>query len=117
MQKLLAAVPEDPSPKSLWTLNYSKKVPRASTCDNQSDSTTAPDATTKNSPRNSKSIQSRVIILPELGPDIALEDSVLREVETAWEKIVGEEKGEGFMLFEDRGERQGNDNDEAEDEF
>lgn len=39
--------------------------------------------------------------------DIALDDSVLREVEAAWEKIVGEEKGDGFMVFEDRGDVEG----------
>ena len=57
--------------------------------------------------------QSRVIILPDLGPEVALEDSVLREVEAAWEKIVVEEgKGEGgFMVFEDRGDPPDYDND------
>lgn len=62
-------------------------------------------------------MQSRVMKLPDLGPDIALEDSVLREVEAAWEKIVGKEKAEGFMVFEDRGDAEGNDNDGFEDEF
>lgn len=66
--------------------------------------------------------QPQVIILPDLGPEIALEDSVLREVEAAWEEIVGEEeKGEGFMVFEDRGDTQGydddNDNGGDEDRF
>ena len=66
--------------------------------------------------------QPRVIILPDLGPEIALEDSVLREVEAAWKKIVGEEgKGEGFMVFEDRGDAEGydddNDNGGGEDGF
>ena len=61
-------------------------------------------------------MQSRVIKLPDLGPDIALEDSVLQEVEAAWEKIVGEEKGHGggFMVFEDRGgDAESNDDDDG----
>lgn len=31
-----------------------------------------------------------------------MEDSLLDNVKDAWEKIVGEEKGDGFMVFEDR---------------
>ncbi len=57
-----------------------------------------------------------MITLAELSPDLALEDSVLQEVKAAWEKIVGEEVGEGFMLFDDRGGSDDND-DEAEDGF
>lgn len=44
----------------------------------------------------------RMIQLPDLGPDLALEDSVLRNVKAAWEKIVGEDVEAGFMIFEDR---------------
>ena len=44
----------------------------------------------------------RMIQLPDLGPDLALEDSVLRSVKAAWERIVGEDVEAGFMIFEDR---------------
>ena len=33
---------------------------------------------------------------------MVVEDSLLDNVKEAWEKIVGEEKGDGFMVFEDR---------------
>ncbi len=43
-----------------------------------------------------------MLSLSDLGPDLALEDSLLTNVKEAWEKIVGEETGEGFLIFNDR---------------
>lgn len=113
VQKLFAAVAEDPSPQPLWILNYTKIVPRDyfSTSETRSNSPATPSSDPENSIFKQ---QSRVIILQDLGPEIALEDSMLHEVEAAWEKIVGVEgKGEGFMVFDDRGDAEdydGNDN-------
>lgn len=42
---------------------------------------------------------------------------MLQEVKAAWEKIVGEERGEGFMLFEERGGGEGDDDEVADNEF
>lgn len=93
-------MPEDPKPDILWNLYYSQLTPLTSTASSAAD------------PSNSNSIRddlpsnlsndSRIIQLPCLGPDLALEDSVLRNVKAAWERIVGEERGDGFMIFEDR---------------
>lgn len=61
---------------------------------------------------------SQIIILPDLGPDLAVDDSLLDNVKDAWEKIVGEEKGDGFMVFEDReglSDEEGNANGRDED--
>lgn len=108
---------EDPSPQPLWVLNYTKKVPRASfsPSDTRPGSSIQPDSNPEDSISKQ---QSRVIILPDLGPEIAVEDSVLHEVEAAWEKIIGEEgKGEEFMVFEDRGDAENyNDDDNGADE-
>lgn len=119
VQKLLAAIPEDPNPEILWTLSYTKHVPRSQTLKEESYSTSALDPTAEHPLDNPVMVQSRVITLSELSPDLALEDSVLQEVKSAWEKIVGEEGGEGFMLFEERdgGGAGGDDDEVAENEF
>lgn len=45
---------------------------------------------------------SQIILLPDLSPKLVVDDSLLENIKDAWERIVGEEKGDGFMVFEDR---------------
>ena len=102
-------LPEDPKPDVLWSLHYSQIVsPSATPYSNQFSSNPRTDDRPSYLLDN-----SRVIRLPYLGPELALEDSVLRDVKAAWERIVGEDSGEGFMIFEDRegmgGEDEGED--------
>ena len=42
-----------------------------------------------------------ILRLPDLAPGLALEDDVLKHVQAAYNRIVGEE-GAAFMIFEDR---------------
>lgn len=45
---------------------------------------------------------SQIILLPDLSPNLVVDDSLLENVKDAWEKIMGEVKSDGFMDFEDR---------------
>ena len=121
VQKFLNAILEDTTPEILWTLSYTKQVPRSLPSEHCSDKTpSVVDPITEHRSRDqSITMQSRIIKLPELGLDLALDDSVLEEVKAAWKKIVGEEEAaKGFMLFEDRsGENEGNNADDTGDVF
>ncbi|KAF2208829.1 hypothetical protein CERZMDRAFT_48558 [Cercospora zeae-maydis SCOH1-5] len=44
----------------------------------------------------------RTIQLPQLSPDLVLEDNVMESVKAAWTQIVGEEHLDSFMRFEAR---------------
>lgn len=88
IQKFLATIPEDPQPEVLWSLEYTKQF-------------TFPNLTTSKAEKTLGS-SSQIILLPDLSPNLVVEDSLLDNVKDAWEKIVGEEKGDGFMIFEDR---------------
>lgn len=118
MDKFLAAIPEDPIPEILWTLNYTKQVPRSLLTKELAKSTSENFSVSSPPPPHGDPLpaQSRIITLPELGPDLALDDSVLLEVRAAWERIVGEEKGDGFMVFEDRGDGVGEGEDDGGDD-
>lgn len=86
ISELIASITESPTPKVLWRLQYQQRLP----------------PTLIPSP-NSIQANGRVIQVPEIPPSLALEDDVLRHVRSAWERIVPEdERGKGFMVFEDR---------------
>lgn len=87
IRKFIAAVPEDPKPDILWSLHYSQ---------------TGPLTTDQNGPKIDPLNDPRIMLLHDLNPGLALEDSVLNNVKAVWEQIVGEETGGGFMMFEDR---------------
>ena len=52
---------------------------------------------------------NEILTIPEIPPSFIIEDDVLHNVRAAWERIVGDEKGDGFMMFSDRGEGEGDD--------
>lgn len=89
IQKFLATIPEDPQPEVLWSLKYTKQY-------------TFPNLIDFKVGKPPPGSSSQIILLPDLSPNLAVEDSLLDNVKKAWEKIVGEEKGDGFMVFEDR---------------
>lgn len=88
VQKFLATIPEDPRPEVLWSLQYAKQC-------------TVPVLTTSGDGKLPGS-SSQIILLPDLSPNLVVDDSLLDNIKDAWERIVGEEKGDGFMVFEDR---------------
>ena len=90
VKTLLASVQEVPSPSILWTLQYnqiylSPEQPAAHDANVNFD----------------KISNDHVLQLPDVAPDLALDDDVLKHVQAAYERIVGQE-GAAFMLFEDR---------------
>lgn len=60
----------------------------------------------------SESMDEHIIQMPGVPPYLALEDDVLRNVRVAWERIVGDEVGRGFMNFEDRETEEGDEGDD-----
>lgn len=89
VQKFLATIPEDPQPEVLWSLEYTKQC-------------TVPALTTSGDGKPPPGSSSQIILLPDLSPNLIVDDSLLDNIKDAWETIVGEEKGDGFMVFEDR---------------
>lgn len=89
VQKFLAAIPEDPQPEVLWSFEYTKQY-------------TVPVLPTSRAGKSPSGSSSQVILLPDLSPNLILDDSLLDNIKDAWERIVGEEQGDGFMVFEDR---------------
>ena len=81
IEKLLASVHVSPKPKALWSMHYQQAVPRQPAAGSTNDHT---------------------VHMPGLPPDLVLEDDVLKDVRAAWDRIVGEDMGRGFITFEDR---------------
>lgn len=73
----------------LWSLEYTKQY-------------TVPVSPTSGGGKSHSGSSSQLILLPDLSPNLILDDSLLDNIKDAWERIVGEEKGDGFMVFEDR---------------
>lgn len=73
----------------LWSLEYIKQY-------------TVPVLPTPGAGKSAPGSSSQIILLPDLSPNLRVDDSLLDNVKDAWERIVGEEKGDGFMVFEDR---------------
>lgn len=89
VQKFLATIAEDPQPEVLWSLEYTKQY-------------TVPVLPTSGAEKIPPGSESQIILLPDLSPNLIVDDSLLDNIKDAWERIVGEEKGDGFMVFEDR---------------
>lgn len=73
----------------VWSLEYTKQY-------------TVPVSPISRAGKSPSGSSSQVILLPDLSPNLILDDSLLDNIKDAWERIVGEEKGDGFMVFEDR---------------
>lgn len=82
---------EDPKPEILWTLHYTQyyTVPSVTNSDS-SDEVSSPGS------------ENRILQLPDVALDLAVEDSVLENVKQVWREIVGTVAGEEFLMFEDR---------------
>lgn len=116
IQSFLATVEKHP-PEILWSLHYTQQytLPSLATAPTFSHTRSSIDS---NQPTPSVK-EDRIIQIPDQNPGLALEDSMLKNVRETWEKIVGEDIGEGFMVFEDReglGEGGGDDDEEEEEE-
>ena len=80
VESLLSSVSEEPKPECLWHMQYSQQMHYMSGVHSD----------------------SGVITLPDISPKLSLDDHVLNDVRSAWEQIVGDDKGDGFMKFEER---------------
>ncbi|KAL9128149.1 MAG: hypothetical protein Q9217_003123 [Psora testacea] len=80
--EFLNSVHEDPRPQVLWCMHYTQDMLQSPV-----------------TPTNSK---PEILKISEVTSSFVLEDDLLRNVRTAWECVVGEEKGDGFMTFADR---------------
>lgn len=86
IKNILASIHESPKPEILWHLSYQHSIP------NQT---------------HSEPLDEHVIHMADVPPGPVLEDEVLRNVRATWERIVGDDTGQGFMKFEDRQEGEG----------
>ncbi|KAL8916783.1 MAG: hypothetical protein Q9172_006125 [Xanthocarpia lactea] len=102
IETFLSAVPNEPrQPDVLWTLAYKQHHLIPSSPSRPSDPQTGPN----DDPADEESNQHCGIIhLQDLGPSLALEDEVLKDVRAAWERITaddGDDRG-AFMQFDNR---------------
>ncbi|KAL8723598.1 MAG: hypothetical protein Q9225_000140 [Loekoesia sp. 1 TL-2023] len=100
IQTLLSTVDNESSsnPEILWSLTYKQNHPAVSSSSSLPPEEAPPTAdVTENQ-------KCGILHLKDLGPSLALEDEVLRNVRAVWERITaddGDSRG-GFMQFEDR---------------
>jgi hypothetical protein len=73
-----------PQPSVLWKLQYQQKTPTELSYQGV----------------ETPGIGRDTIVLPEASVDLAFDDSILKVVRDAWQKLEG--VSEGFMQFEDR---------------
>ncbi|KAL9586810.1 MAG: hypothetical protein Q9203_003726 [Teloschistes exilis] len=89
-------------PEILWSMTYTQRH----TIPSPSPSSTA-NSSSFSSTESSRDLHHGILYLNELGPSLALEDEVLKDVRALWERITvgdaeGEEGGSGFMQFVER---------------
>ena len=93
VSRLLPTAVEEPDAAILWTMQYNHASPMTS----------------------SMTSQEGTLHIPAIPPSLVLEDDVLRSVRRAWEDIVGDDIGDGFMNFKAReGDGQGHEAEEEE---
>ena len=80
MTALLESVGGHPASEVLWSLKYQQRSSKS---------------------QQSTVVQDGTILLPALSQNLALDDSVMDEVKSAWSKITGEPQ-EVFMQFDAR---------------
>lgn len=73
----------------IWSLEYTKQY-------------NVPNLPTSGAGKSTPGSSSQIIVLPDLRTNLVVDDSLLDNIKDAWERIVGEERGDGFMVFEDR---------------
>ena len=90
VNRLVNGTKEEPPTTALWCLHYDQKY--------------EPPVTTNDYDANIKCehlSNDHILRLPDLAPGLALDDDVLKHVQAAYHRIVGDE-GAAFMIFEDR---------------
>ncbi|KAL8672711.1 MAG: hypothetical protein Q9168_002836 [Polycauliona sp. 1 TL-2023] len=101
IETFLSAVPnEQVTPDVLWTLAYKQHHPLVSPVPLFN-----PHHSPNTDPANSERTHDCGIIhLQDLGPSLALDDDVLKDVRAVWDRITFDDKGTSgaFMQFEDR---------------
>ncbi|KAL9092814.1 MAG: hypothetical protein Q9165_004232 [Trypethelium subeluteriae] len=85
---VLQSLEELPAPTVLWSMQYEQMA-------------TATPAVFGGGGSTNTNTDGRVMLLPPVPLDLALDDRILESVRSVWEKIVGEGNN-GFMVFEDR---------------
>ena len=90
VNKLMDIIKEEPPATVLWYIHYDQKYDPLATTDDYDANIKCEDL-----------FNDHVLRLPDLAPGLALEDDVLKHVQTACNRIVGDE-GAAFMIFEDR---------------
>lgn len=98
MKKFVAAIAEDPKPNVLWNLSFTQK----SLAPNDAIAPLTLNPEPETPILTAAPASPQIVQLLNLAPDIALEDSMLKNVHAAWKKIVGDDTGDGFLKFEDR---------------
>ena len=90
VNKLMDIIKEEPPATVLWYIHYDQKYDPPATTDDYDANIKCEDL-----------FNDHVLRLPDLAPGLALEDDVLKHVQAAYNRIVGDE-GAAFMIFKDR---------------
>ena len=77
----LSNIRETPRPEVLWSLSYQHDAQNHAISEQTDD---------------------HIICMDDIPPELVLEDDVLGNVREIWERIVGDEAEDGFMIFKDR---------------
>ena len=99
VDRFIDSIKEEPPATALWYMHYDQKYEPPATTDDYDTNIKCEDLSNDHTLR-----------LPDLQPGLALEDDVLKHVQAAYNRIVGDE-GTAFMLFEDRDGTGDDDND------
>ena len=90
VDRLVDSIKEEPPATALWYLHYDQKYEPPATFDDYDANIRCEDLS-----------NDHILRLPDLAPGLAFEDDVLKHVQAAYNRIVGNE-GAPFMIFEDR---------------
>ncbi|KAL8661104.1 MAG: hypothetical protein Q9202_005918 [Teloschistes flavicans] len=105
----------EPKPEILWSMTYTQRhsIPCPPSPSDSSNNEHPLPSLQPSAPSSSRSDASDsdhgLLYLNDLGPSLALEDEVLKDVRGVWERIVAGDGGSGFMQFEDREGMSGDD--------
>lgn len=90
VNRLIDSIKEEPPATVLWYMHYNQQYEPPATTDDYDANIKCEDLS-----------NNHVLRLPDLAPGLALEDDVLKHVQAAYNRIVGD-GGAPFMIFEDR---------------
>ena len=99
VSRLIDSIKEEPPATALWYMHYDQRYEPPATADDYDANIMCEDLS-----------NDHILRLPDLAPGLALEDDVLKYVQAAYSRIVGDE-GAAFMIFEDREGTGDDDND------